>query len=479
MPQRIGEAILDVQRQPLLQPVTTPSAINLRATAQSLTTGAGTTAVVTKPAGTVDGDAMVLIAGSWFGSTITPPAGWTALDTACRNPSAGTDPRLSTFVRVASGEGANYTVTFGVSGDVRLLIIASYTGVDPTTPVDAHGANFNPASVTPVANGITTAVNGDQLVAAYMVDNPGNIIPPAGMTERAEQTDGVSGLAALEICDVSLPVAGATGNKTAGSGNGTSACALIALRPAGGGSGGGGHDTIGPFDVRDWDFIDCMIKADVLGSPGYCNLTLVGSSNADGKSIANPNPAGTRDTIFDYTVRDPAVLGADGSSLSIAHFRVPVVFPIMYAAINMQPVSPTNLYSCRLVPRIGGRDTIQPQRRSGGKPLYGFETSPINVPTGTTDIQPSAAFAGRAVAWFDTAVAPGTLFTAALWSTDILGADFQLALIWSALYQTITPTRTSVPVMPIPLILPPRPYWLRVFNSGAPVNVWFTMVPEE
>lgn len=106
---------------------------------------------VSKPTGTVDGDVMI----AFCGGTPSTPAGWTLLGSADSGSNSLRTVRV--FRKVASSEGSSYT--FSIQSSIACAVIATYRGVNNTTPVDtAHfdispiGAttNFNTASVTAV-----------------------------------------------------------------------------------------------------------------------------------------------------------------------------------------------------------------------------------------------------------------------------------------------------------------------------------------
>jgi hypothetical protein len=110
---------------------------------QSVTNGAaGTTVVVTKPAGLVDTglnpsrDHLIAYIAAGGAPSITPPAGWTLVNTVA----SGTAVRLWMYHKLASSEPASWTWTLGTS--LRTWgWVGAYTGVDPTTPITATGTD--------------------------------------------------------------------------------------------------------------------------------------------------------------------------------------------------------------------------------------------------------------------------------------------------------------------------------------------------
>lgn len=91
--------------------------------AQTVNGTAGTSCVVTKPTGTVDDHVMLAVVAINTNGAITPPAGWTEIDTAVDGNS-----RMTAWYRVADSEGTDYTFTFASSRNWGW--IGSYAGVD-------------------------------------------------------------------------------------------------------------------------------------------------------------------------------------------------------------------------------------------------------------------------------------------------------------------------------------------------------------
>lgn len=105
--------------------------------------GTGSNSItVTKPAGTVDGDVMVLVTNTGL-TTTTPPAGWTLLDGPR---TSGSTNRSNLYTRVASSEGASYTVTTGGAATAISASIASFSGASRVNSWIPHdNGTFDPA----------------------------------------------------------------------------------------------------------------------------------------------------------------------------------------------------------------------------------------------------------------------------------------------------------------------------------------------
>jgi hypothetical protein len=188
------------------------------------------------PAGTVAGDVMIAaITTSPENVPITAPAGWTLIEDVVQT--AGTGVRVATYYRVATaGEPASYTWALSAAHNGAAGGIVSYSGVDPINPIDVSAGAVTPSSASHDAPSITTTVDGDMLVTVHAYASAAPWTPPAGMNERvdiASRSASTAGVA-LEMNDLLVGVAGATGVKTATASGGTSAdvggTAAIALR---------------------------------------------------------------------------------------------------------------------------------------------------------------------------------------------------------------------------------------------------------
>ena len=150
----------------------------------------------------------------------------------------GTSLRKSTYLRLATGsEPATYSWTFSAA---RLAAgaIHAYSGVDPTSPIDASGGALGRALDRGVAPSITTSVPNTLLVGFFANQTNATWTPPAGMTERGERI-GTGRL--QDHLDSRAPTRPprapvATGSRTATASKAAASVAhLVALRPASGG----------------------------------------------------------------------------------------------------------------------------------------------------------------------------------------------------------------------------------------------------
>ncbi len=129
------------------------------------------------PVGTIADDMMLtqltVSAGS---ATVTAPAGWTYL-----RDDGGSDLRQHLYYRVASSsEPASYTWTFSAI-DRTTGATASYSGVDPVTPIHNHSGDSTGNGSNIDAPSLTTTISDVRLVGFFGHGSSGNINPPGSM----------------------------------------------------------------------------------------------------------------------------------------------------------------------------------------------------------------------------------------------------------------------------------------------------------
>lgn len=192
------------------------------------------------PAGVQAGDVMIA-ALTWHthdysGTRIDPPAGWQLI----RTDTEFTHIVQGLFWKVAGGaEPAGHTFVNTTADTSRELIggIAAYAGVDPVSPIDAHGGSATPSNVfTLTAPSVTSTVAGGRLVSVFGQHDLGLFTAPSGMTARFTQAVGFGERSANSLlADEVLGAAGPTGTRSATSaGNGSGVAQSIVLDPAGG-----------------------------------------------------------------------------------------------------------------------------------------------------------------------------------------------------------------------------------------------------
>lgn len=115
-------------------------AVTFLASASAANNGAVANAlVVNKPTGTLTGHVMVAFTGSSIGNGFAPPAGWTQIGSTL----VASDVDCKAWYKVAlAGEAASYSFACTVGQtDNQVAQIATFFGVDQTTPLDANAAD--------------------------------------------------------------------------------------------------------------------------------------------------------------------------------------------------------------------------------------------------------------------------------------------------------------------------------------------------
>ncbi len=198
--------------------------ITLRGVSRVASTQKVSGIVVDAPTGLALGD-FCLIGAAVTSASATRLAilGFTAV-TAVEN---GVTYTFQLFYRVCTGtEGTSFPVIIGPDGAIRDIAIQciAYTGVlnanpfDPSTPTTS--GNQNPVSTMITVSGITTTVDGDQVVwfghtETNVGGGPATIRPPSGFTAQAPQvntSDKMGANVGVLVADLAQGTAGATPN---------------------------------------------------------------------------------------------------------------------------------------------------------------------------------------------------------------------------------------------------------------------------
>ena len=110
---------------------------------------------------------------------LAAPAGWSVVLRQDSTSAIST----ATYVKVAgSSEPASYTWSFGTSGQASGGI-ASYIGVNTTTPVDTSNAQFNNSTTNVDNSGVTTSVANEMLVYAVGVVTATSVNAPGALVD--------------------------------------------------------------------------------------------------------------------------------------------------------------------------------------------------------------------------------------------------------------------------------------------------------
>jgi hypothetical protein len=220
-------------------------AVAFRAVATNSATSSPGSITITKPTGTVDNDVMLAVL-SGDGGSITPPAGWTIVQSL---PATDADQIFEVYRKVAATEGPSYQ--FNLSGVFEVVAaILTYSGADTTSPINASseraGGSDEADPQTVIATAITPSVDNCMIVYFGSVDltNTATVAwtHPSGYTERVDE-DGANGLCPLEVAELLQTSAASTGAVSAVADNnnsrtGETLAILVALTPAGGAASG-------------------------------------------------------------------------------------------------------------------------------------------------------------------------------------------------------------------------------------------------
>ena len=181
-----------------------------------------------QPSGAQPGDMLIASLDVRGTPTITAPAGWALVRS---DPSGGTMTKATYWHLVGPSDSGPYVWGFS-SADAATGIVLAYSGVDPTSPIDAHSGATS--SATAMVAPTVTCSAGAMIVALFGLATNGSITQPTGMTERSELTAGVGqARVASEVSDQIHGAGGSTGDRTATTTRAApSVGQLIALRPA-------------------------------------------------------------------------------------------------------------------------------------------------------------------------------------------------------------------------------------------------------
>lgn len=116
-----------------------------RGSGTGVTSGLASSVVVTMPSGTVNNDGLLAAITFIQGTTITPPAGWTAIDSS----TGSSGVTLNTYYRVASSEPGSYTWNFGTT-TTAAGTISRFVGINTTTMLDTFVSVNGHGSATSV-----------------------------------------------------------------------------------------------------------------------------------------------------------------------------------------------------------------------------------------------------------------------------------------------------------------------------------------
>jgi hypothetical protein len=196
----------------------------------SASTDSGTTHVITKAAGTVSGDLILLWCSNYnTGITVSCPGFTAYTDSTTVSGSSPVEGQL--LSRAADGtEGSTFTLTSTSSGSVWTFIQA----VIAAAVIDAVGAANGGHNATPAATGLTVGGGNELLLlfASAISDSSfgGTLVtPPSGFTSRVS---GGSGSIVTEavLADNGSIASGSTGTQTGSSVSAYWATQMVAVK---------------------------------------------------------------------------------------------------------------------------------------------------------------------------------------------------------------------------------------------------------
>ncbi len=219
----------------LLSAAHADAAIYFRKATSTETGNGAATVVLNVPSGVAAGDFLIADVAAAGTSTVTPPAGWTALFDG-----AGYATYNSVMYRVATAAdvaGASYTWNLG-SSRVAIGRMIDYVGVD-ATGVGSASTNGANSGTTLTYSGVTTTVANSLVFLGASAYNPIGTIsltPPAGTTTRLNAGTSSTGSQVRSANgDFIQAAAGATGNVTGSiSPSAAWGTIMVALPPAAG-----------------------------------------------------------------------------------------------------------------------------------------------------------------------------------------------------------------------------------------------------
>lgn len=198
--------------------------------------------VLTKPAGTVAGDVLVMsvgfnhTAGTAEAGTVTPPAGFTSIRKTTGQ--GAVRRQMQSFVKVAgSEEPATYAFVVAGAGAATKVEaaagIAAFSGADPASPINVSGGvEVGPTVTAYPAPPVTTTVNGCLIISAATVLNAARTFTPAAETTEMWDLSTPTSTSASADRDNATVAAGATAGRTlTASATGSGAAQTIAVAP--------------------------------------------------------------------------------------------------------------------------------------------------------------------------------------------------------------------------------------------------------
>lgn len=154
------------------------------------------------------GDVVLIGSLQPNGTVVTPPAGYTSVNSA-----PATSSYLQVFAHVVQQGDSAVTLSYSVSTTAKSALLNVYRGADPNQPVDVSAVASAENGTTVTAPSVTPTFAGDKLVVfqgGYGYPFVSGWSPPTGMQE---ETEGGSTSEATGVADQQLG-GGPTGTRT-------------------------------------------------------------------------------------------------------------------------------------------------------------------------------------------------------------------------------------------------------------------------
>lgn len=114
--------------------------------------------------GVVNGDLMLVFIRCVVVTAISPPSGWTQIYHVQNT--AGAGMTHAAYYRIAASEPSSYTWSNSAAGSQE-YILAAYSGVNSTIPIDTSASDLSGATTTVTAPAITTSYANGMIVGCW------------------------------------------------------------------------------------------------------------------------------------------------------------------------------------------------------------------------------------------------------------------------------------------------------------------------
>ena len=318
------------------------------------------------------------------GATITPPTGWGLV----RVDASGSTIRQASYVHVAQASEPSSDTWAFVGKQSGAGIVAAYSGVNTSSPIDGSSGKVNGSSTSIASNGFTTTVDNTALVGFYGTAVNATVTPPSGLVERGEITASGKDKLTLEAADAPLPDSGNTGTPAASaSATGVNIAQLVALRSSG-----------GPPPPTD---------TEAPSTP----IGLVATPTSSSQIDLTWTPATDNIAVDHYVVRRDGV--ALGTHPTLAHFTDTGLAANTLYEYTVQAYDAAGNSSAESDPA----QTTTPATQAGGVAFRGASSAGIRSGTTLSLARPSAVQAGDVLVASIDVLGSASLTAPAGWTT--------------------------------------------------------------